>query len=170
MVFFLSVGATIEYRGDAEAEIVESERMDRHRIVDEITEEIERLGIENIYVEETDEGVVIGIENIQFAADSAVLLASEKEKLNQIAQILLRYSSRDILVAGHTALAGSAESRMQLSQERAGAVANYFIERDIRTPERIIVRGYGAERPIADNDTNEGRMRNRRVEITILEN
>jgi outer membrane protein OmpA-like peptidoglycan-associated protein len=114
--------------------------------------------------------VVISLEDIQFMPDSAALMEREKEKLNRIAGILLRYPSRDILVGGHTALAGTAEGRRRLSLERASAVANYLIERRVRSPERIVVRGHGAERPVADNRTAEGMRQNRRVEIILLEN
>ncbi|MDR2098093.1 MAG: OmpA family protein, partial [Spirochaetaceae bacterium] len=56
------------------------------------------------------------------------------------------------------------------SQERAAAVAAYLIENGVRTPGHIMVRGYGSENPVADNSTNAGRKKNRRVEIIILEN
>jgi outer membrane protein OmpA-like peptidoglycan-associated protein len=59
---------------------------------------------------------------------------------------------------------------MQLSQERAGAVAGYFINNNVRNREHIMVRGWGSSKPIADNNTEEGKQKNRRVEITILEN
>jgi outer membrane protein OmpA-like peptidoglycan-associated protein len=49
-------------------------------------------------------------------------------------------------------------------------VADYLIGKKVRGPERIVVRGYGAEQPLGDNATEEGRRKNRRVEITILEN
>jgi outer membrane protein OmpA-like peptidoglycan-associated protein len=117
-----------------------------------------------------DEGITISLENIQFQPDSAVLLAVEKEKLDKIGEILEGFADRDILVGGHTALAGSAAGRMKLSQERAGAVADYLISRGVRTASHVVVRGYGAERPVADNRTAEGMRRNRRVEITLLEN
>ncbi|MDR2484103.1 MAG: OmpA family protein [Treponema sp.] len=170
MIFELSNGVTIEYRGNAEAEIIESESMDKHKIAGDIMEDIARLGIEDISVRETDEGIVISLENVQFQADSAILLPGEQGKLDKIAEILLRYKERDILIGGHTALAGTAAGRMQLSQERASTVADYLIEKNVRAPDRVVVRGYGAERPVADNYNEAGRRRNRRVEITILEN
>ncbi|MDR2534900.1 MAG: OmpA family protein [Treponema sp.] len=170
MIFELSNGVTMEFRGNAEAEILESEAMDKQQVADDIMEDIARLGLPDISVRETDEGIVITMENIQFQADSAILVPSEQDKLDKIAEILVRYKERDILVGGHTALAGTVAGRMQLSQERAGAVADYLIGKDVRTPDRVVVRGYGAERPVADNRSEEGRRRNRRVEITILEN
>ena len=73
-------------------------------------------------------------------------------------------------MSGHTALAGTSEGRMELSIDRARAVADYFLSKNVRGADRIVIRGFGAEAPIADNGTEEGRRRNRRVEITILEN
>ncbi|MHB9293230.1 putative Peptidoglycan-associated lipoprotein [Hollandina sp. SP2] len=170
MVFTLSNGITIEYRGKADAEILESRIMDKEQIAEEISDDISRLGIGDVSVRVTDEGIAISLEDIQFQPDSAVLVPAEQHKLDSIAPILMRYQDRDILVGGHAALAGSAAGRMQLSQERAAAVADYLIQRQVRSADRVVVQGYGAERPIADNNTDAGRHRNRRVEITILEN
>jgi outer membrane protein OmpA-like peptidoglycan-associated protein len=75
------------------------------------------------------------------------------------------------VVGGHAAQAGGTEaSRQQLSQERAAAIAAYLIENGVRTPDRVMARGYGAQKPIASNSTEAGRKKNRRVEIIILEN
>jgi outer membrane protein OmpA-like peptidoglycan-associated protein len=170
MVFSLSDGRTVEYRGQAEAEIIESAEMDKEKIAGEITEDLNRMQIPNASVRVVDEGITISLENIRFQADTAVMLPGEREKLDKIAEILLRYKDRDILVGGHTALAGSAEGRMQLSVERAAVIADYLISKKVRGADRIVVRGYGADQPVAGNNTEEGRSRNRRVEITILEN
>jgi outer membrane protein OmpA-like peptidoglycan-associated protein len=170
MVFELSNGRTVEYRGGAQAEIIEAEPMDRGQIADEIAQDIERMGIGDTTVRVVPEGVSISMEDIRFQPDSAVLMGNEKPKLDQIAEILEHYPDRDILVGGHTALAGTAEGRQKLSQERAAAVADYLIKKGARTVERVVVRGYGAEHPIADNSSEEGKKRNRRVEIILLEN
>jgi outer membrane protein OmpA-like peptidoglycan-associated protein len=170
MVFTLSNGKTVEYRGKARAEVLESSRMDKEKLVEEITADIERLDIKDATVRAVDEGVSISIENIQFEANTAIMLPGEGPKLDRIAEILLHYQDRDILVGGHTALAGTGEGQLALSQERAAVVADYLIRKKVRGPDRIVVRGYGAERPVADNTTAEGMRRNRRVEITILEN
>ena len=171
MVFSLSNGNTIEYRGRAQAEIIEAESMDKKSVAEEIARELSELGLDkDIFVRETDDGVTLSFENIQFLGDSAVLLPEEQVKLGKIGEILLHHRDRDILVGGHTALAGTEESRAQLSLERASVVADYLIEQNVRSPDRVVVRGYGAERPIADNRTEAGMRRNRRVEITILEN
>jgi outer membrane protein OmpA-like peptidoglycan-associated protein len=170
MVFYLSDGRVVEYRGRAEAEIIEAPVMDKELMAAEIAKELERLEIPDTSVRVTDEGVAISLENIQFDADSASLRSTEIWKLDQLAEILRRYPDRDILVGGHTALAGNAEGRQQLSLERARAVADYLLERNVRESERMVIQGYGADKPLADNNTETGRQKNRRVEITILEN
>ena len=164
----LSDGQVWDYRGRADAEVVEAPPMDREEIARDIAEEIAALP--DVSVRVSDEGVVINLENIQFAADSAVLRPSEIPKLDTIAGILMRYPDRDILVGGHTALAGTEAGRLQLSIERAQSVANYLLSKQVRSPDRVMIRGYGAQQPVADNRSEEGMRRNRRVEITILEN
>jgi outer membrane protein OmpA-like peptidoglycan-associated protein len=141
----------------------------KEKIAEEIAEDIERLNIADVSVRVEDEGVTISMD-IQFRADTAILLPGEREKLDKIIDILRHYPNRAILVSGHTALAGTAEGRRQLSTARAAVVAEYLIEQKARSPDRVVVRGYGADRPLGDNSTEEGRRKNRRVEITILEN
>ncbi|MDR0645069.1 MAG: OmpA family protein [Treponema sp.] len=170
LIFELSDGRVFEYRGTAEAEVLESESMNKQDVLEQINRDIEDLGIKDTYVKVVDEGISISLENIQFKPDSAELLPAEREKLDKISAILKKFQDRDILVEGHTAYSGSEASMMQLSEERAGAVADYLIEHDVRTPERVVTRGYGGTKPIADNNTESSRIKNRRVEITILEN
>ncbi|GMO41798.1 MAG: OmpA family protein [Termitinemataceae bacterium] len=171
LIFKMSDGNIFQFMGTAEAEIIESTEMDKTKLSAEIDKSLKEAGINDATVKIVDDGVSISIENIQFHADSAFLQESEKKKLDKIGEILKKYSDRDILVGGHTALAGgTAESRMQLSNERAGAVAAYLIKNSVRPRERIMVRGFGSNKPIADNVSEEGKRKNRRVEITILEN
>ena len=168
MVFDLSDGQTWEYRGKAEAEVIEAPPMNKEELAKEIAAELAKIPDASVRV--SDEGIVISLENIQFAPDSAQLRPGELPKLDKIAEILLKHPERDILVGGHTALAGTAAGRLQLSQERAAAVADYLIGKKVRQSERVVVRGFGAEQPVADNRTQTGMQKNRRVEIIILEN
>jgi outer membrane protein OmpA-like peptidoglycan-associated protein len=170
MIFELSEGTVVEYRGTARAEILESEAMNKEGIAGEIERDLEDRGLPNTTVRVDSGGVTLSLEAVQFAPDSPELPAAEKAKLDSIGEILNRYADRDILVTGHTALAGTAAGRRELSLRRAAAVADYLIRRGVRSGDRVVVRGYGAEQPAADNSVPEGRERNRRVEITILEN
>jgi len=170
LTFEMSNGTTILFRGNANAEIIESEYMDKEEIAAEINDEIGRLDISDVNVRVVEEGIAISLEDIGFYPDSAKLLPGELEKIDRIAQILLQYSDRDIMIAGHTALAGTREGRMILSVERAQAVADYLLSKKVRPADRMVIRGFGAEEPIADNRTQEGMRKNRRVEIILLEN
>ena len=170
MIFELSNGKTVEYRGRAEAEILEALKMDREQMARDIAEDLELLEIPDVSVRSSDEGVIISLDNINFQADSTRLLPGEETKLEKIASILRHYPDRDILVGGHTALAGTEEGRRKLSQDRASLVADYLIRENVRGADRVVVRGYGADSPVADNTTEEGRQKNRRVEIILLEN
>jgi len=167
-IFDLSNGLSVEYRGTARSELIEAEVMDRERLEEEVREAVADLP--DVTVRSDERGVTISMENIQFEPDSSELLPSELAKLEAIAAILAGIPDRDIMVTGHTALAGTPQGRAALSLERARAVAEALIRLGARLPEQVIVMGRGAEEPVADNATEEGKSRNRRVEITILEN
>jgi len=138
------------------------------KMVQEIKTQLEALAMTDTTARVTDEGVTISLSNIQFLANSAELPESEKKKLRDIAQILKNIPQRKILISGHTALAGTEQDRMKTSLERAQAVANYLVSLGVRKASEIEVKGYGSQRPIADNKTSEGMALNRRVEFTIL--
>ena len=104
---------------------------------------------------------------ILFTANSAFLRESEKAKLRDIARVLETAAERDILIEGHSALAGTQEAQRRTGLLRARAVAAYLVSLGVRTEREISVRGYGAEHPAADNSTEEGMAQNRRAEITI---
>ncbi|TVQ39614.1 MAG: OmpA family protein [Spirochaetaceae bacterium] len=170
IVLSLSNGQTVQFAGTASAEVVESTPLDRQRVREEIAREIDELGIQDTTVAEDERGVTLSLENIQFPPDSVELVASEREKLRRIALILNRYPERDILITGHTALAGSEAGRQLLSERRAAAVGEFLLAMGVRERDRMMFRGVGATQPIADNRTEAGMRRNRRVEITILDN
>jgi outer membrane protein OmpA-like peptidoglycan-associated protein len=165
----LESGTELEFRGTAEATVTDVKLLDRDKIVQEMNKEISKLGIANTTAKSTDEGITISIENIQFEADSANLVQSEKDKITKIAGILAKYPDKELLVSGHTALAGTASSRQKLSEERADAVAKFLVQLGVRSEYNVYTRGFGAEKPLVPNTTEENRARNRRVEITILD-
>lgn len=162
-------GHVYDFQGTAHAESTELKETNNQKNLDEVQKHINEMGIENVNVAKGDKGLTISIENIKFKADSSILLESEKEKLRQIAKILENYPDNDILVTGHTALAGSERERQKLSEERAKAVADYLITLGVKDSYHIFTKGMGANNPIADNSTEAGKQRNRRVEITIME-
>jgi outer membrane protein OmpA-like peptidoglycan-associated protein len=167
-VFDWSDGSTVEYRGSSRSDVVEAVGMDKGAIKGELEAAV--AGMPNVTVAESAEGVVISIEDIRFDPDSARLAEPELGKIARIAELLKKYPERDILVGGHSAAAGYAAGRQKLSEDRAKAVAERLIASGARAPERVRAIGYGDSRPIADDATDSGRARNRRVEITLLEN
>jgi outer membrane protein OmpA-like peptidoglycan-associated protein len=171
-VFYLSDGQTVEYIGSAEGLVLESEELDRQRVAEDIAKQLEERGVEDTTVVAEDEGVTLNLQNIQFGANSAYLRESERAKLRQIGEILKDYPDRDILITGHTArVAGYTEKDHQLlSEQRALAVADYLLSLGVLRSIQVTTRGMGHREPLADNDTEQGRRQNRRVEITILEN
>ncbi|QTQ15650.1 OmpA family protein [Treponema parvum] len=162
-----SHGNVFKFNGTTEAEITQFERTSDD--LDKVKEKIENLNLKDVQVKNNEKGITISLENIQFKADSAVLQDSEKEKLKKIAVILKEYPNNDLLISGYTALAGTMKSRLKLSKERAEAVADYLAEIGVKDLYHIFTKGFGAQNPVAPNNTDEGRSRNRRVEITILD-
>ncbi len=162
-------GNTFVFQGTAGAEVSELKRVNTADTIEKVQKEIEDLGIKNTEVVADEKGITISIENIQFKPDSAILQNSEKEKLKKIAQILSAFPDNDLLISGHTALAGNASSRQKLSEERANSVAEYLINLGVKDAHHIFTQGFGASKPIAPNTNTEGMARNRRVEITIME-
>jgi len=141
----------------------------REEIAAEITAMLKEKEIADTTVEIRDEGITITLSDIQFTPDSTQLLEVERSKLREIANILGNIPNVRLLVAGHTALAGSREGRNRISQERARAVSSYLVSLGVCKAANVITVGYGADRPVATNTTAAGMAANRRVEIVILE-
>lgn len=162
-------GNTFVFQGTAGAEISDIQRVNTVATIEKVQKELEDLGIQNTEVVSDEKGITISIENIQFKADSAILQDSEKEKLKKIAKILSAFPENDLLISGHTALAGNAQSRQKLSEQRATSVAEFLIDLGVKDAHHIFTQGFGATKPIAPNTNTAGMARNRRVEITIME-
>lgn len=163
-----NLGNSYEFVGTAHAEVTEFERTATEEKVREVQQKIEEMNIENVNVVQDDKGLTLSIENIQFKPNSAELADNEQEKLEKIAQIVSQFPN-DLLISGHTAKVGTPESCQALSEERADSVARFFIEKGVRDKYHIFTQGFGERIPVASNSTVEGRSRNRRVEITIMD-
>lgn len=121
----------------------------------------------NIEVENTTAGIKLTIPNLQFEPDSAMLVKGEYSRIDDIYEILKMVPQAQILIEGHTAKTGNDKGEMNLSVERAKSIAYELVKRGINEG-RLICKGSGSTKPIADNSTVEGKKINRRVEITIL--
>lgn len=164
-----SLGNILEFRGIAHAEITEFSRTATDENVEDIQNIVEQLGLENVTVKKSDKGLTLSIENIQFKPESAELVDSEKEKLDQIAKIIEAYPNNDILISGHTAVATGGVDPQILSEQRAQSVADYLIQLGVKDQYHIFTQGFGDKKPIVPNNTQANRAKNRRVEITIID-
>lgn len=135
--------------------------------IKELREKTEGTGVD---VTETDNGQAILVnlpEGVTFDVGSYTLRSEFRSTLDQIAQTMNQYPDSLIDVYGHTDSTGSDAFNQTLSENRARTVANYLATRGVSSA-RIRSQGFGETMPVADNTTDEGRRRNRRVEIKIV--
>lgn len=118
--------------------------------------------------EQTDRGLVLTLRGVLFRLGSAELEPAARVSVARVAGFLIALPDRAAVIEGHTDSAGSAKFNLELSRRRANSVRDSLLENGVE-PERIVTDGYGVAYPVASNDTREGRNRNRRVEIIILE-
>ncbi|MEO8445399.1 MAG: OmpA family protein, partial [Gammaproteobacteria bacterium] len=104
--------------------------------------------------------------NVTFQTNSADINAAFYPVLNSVVLVLKEFDKTVVDVAGHADSVGPDDKNMELSQRRAGSVSSYLGGQGI-DPQRLVATGYGETRPVASNDTPEGRSQNRRVEITL---
>jgi OOP family OmpA-OmpF porin len=107
------------------------------------------------------------IQGIYFEFGKAVIQQASFPILDEAAAVLAEYPDLRIRIEGHTDSKGTPERNLELSQQRAQAVADYLINKGVETS-RIEAVGYGEDQPVATNDTDQGRKQNRRIEFEIL--
>src|SRR3569623_141283 len=107
------------------------------------------------------------LEGVNFDFDKATLRQEDIAIIDKDVTGLDKWGNVNIEVAGHTDSRGSDKYNMKLSQRRAEAVRNYLISKGIAA-DRLTAKGYGESQPVADNATDEGRFKNRRVELIEL--
>jgi len=105
--------------------------------------------------------------NIFFETDKYILLPASYQALDEVAAILKQNPYLKLIIAGHTDNSGTMEKNQTLSERRASAVLEYLQKEKGILAERLSSAGYGSTKPVADNNTPEGRALNRRVELTL---
>lgn len=150
-VFVNATSATYTgYQDGYSLMILEREVMSQDIVANELLDRINKDGMVALY--------------LNFATGSATIEASSNSQLDQIATMLKSAPQLSVEVAGHTDNVGAADANMKLSEARATAVAQALVSRGIPAA-RVTAKGYGPTAPIADNRTEDGRAKNRRVEL-----
>jgi outer membrane protein OmpA-like peptidoglycan-associated protein len=143
----------------AEAALAEAQKM---------REEAEQMAkrINELEAQQTERGLVLTLGDVLFDFDKATLKPGGKRAADKLAQFLLEYPERNVMIEGFTDIIGPADYNQQLSRRRANAVRQELLNQGISSS-RIRIRGYGEQYPVASNNTEAGRQQNRRVEVII---
>ncbi|GBU23281.1 hypothetical protein R80B4_03198 [Fibrobacteres bacterium R8-0-B4] len=162
-------------QGDLEAKKAElaAERARLRKVMQDAQARFAALQSDLLSVSKDARGTIISMADILFEPGKATLKPELKESLAKIAGILIVYKEPNIVVEGHTDNTAKKgvdpkEYNQKLSEDRANAVLHYLEEQGVAAT-RLTAVGHAFEKPIADNATEEGRKKNRRVELVIEE-
>lgn len=109
---------------------------------------------------------VYTLDNVFFDTGKSTLRPESSKELNELAEYMSLKKTLVIEIAGHTDNVGAKEANQKLSEDRAKTVRDYLLKKSI-SPERITAKGYGDTQPVASNDTDKGKQKNRRTEVRI---
>jgi len=125
--------------------------------------------LENLQLRQTESGVVVTLGDVLFASGQAQLVEGARSSLEEVVDLLQTEPDKKIRVEGHTDSRGDAEANLKLSEQRAQSVVDALISMGV-DKDRITAMGMGEDFPIDSNETEEGRARNRRVDVILLDN
>ena len=139
------------------------------RRMDKQAEELKR-DLPNATVERVGEGIKITFNSdILFAVGKSDLQESTKNQLTEFAKTLDKYPDTNLVIEGHADATGSDDLNLRLSNQRAEAVASYLQSVGVKGS-RLTEKGYGESQPVAENSSESGRSKNRRVDIAVFAN
>jgi len=125
--------------------------------------------LENLQLRETESGVVVTLGDVLFASGQAQLVEGGRSSLEEVVDLLQTEPDKKIRVEGHTDSRGDADANLLLSEQRAQAVLEALVSLGVAA-ERVSSLGMGEDFPIDTNETEDGRARNRRVDVILLDN
>jgi outer membrane protein OmpA-like peptidoglycan-associated protein len=127
-----------------------------------------RRQLENLQLRQTESGVVVTLGDVLFESGQTSLVAEAFSSIEEVVDLLQSEPDKLIRIEGHTDSTGSSDTNLRLSQQRADAVLTALVNLGVDAS-RITSVGMGEDFPIASNDTVEGRSRNRRVDVILLD-
>lgn len=123
--------------------------------------------VKDISFKPMEVGNKVVLNNVFFNYNESSIREQSRNEIERLALMMFKNPSLKIEISGHTDSKGTDEYNQKLSEARAKAVVDYLIMLDVE-PERLTYKGYGKNRPVASNDTEEGRALNRRTEVEII--
>jgi outer membrane protein OmpA-like peptidoglycan-associated protein len=117
--------------------------------------------------QEIIEVLKMAFDNLEFETGKDIIKEESKPSLDELATVLLKKSTWKLEISGHTDNVGDDNANMVLSKKRAESLKNYLVSKGVEAT-RLNALYFGETKPIADNNTPEGRKKNRRVEMKIV--
>ncbi len=129
---------------------------------------IDKPQVLNVYLSQIKEGASFVLRNVFFATDSYQLKEESHTELDYVVRLLQLNPALKVEIGGHTDNSGSREYNLSLSEQRAKSVYDYIVQKGIAASQ-LHYRGYGFEQPVESNETEEGKSKNRRTELKVIE-
>ncbi len=127
-----------------------------------------RRRLELLELRQTDRGVVVTLGDVLFETGQTDLASGARENLNDVVELLQTEPDKRVRIEGHTDSTGPASVNLRISQQRADSVLQELVAMGV-SADRIQAVGMGEDFPIATNETSDGRARNRRVDVILLD-
>ncbi len=122
--------------------------------------------LQDVQAKATDRGIVLTLDGVLFEFDKAKLNPGGERTVNRLAEFLQKHPGTKVAVEGHTDALGEKSYNLELSERRAQSVLSALEQQGI-SRDRVEIRAYGEQYPVASNDTQAGRQQNRRVEVVL---
>jgi len=154
--------------GKTREERVAIERLEAEKQFNELYNQVKGyFSADEAEVYKQSNRLIIRLRAMQFPVGQAVIMPSNYELLSKVQRSIRTFSEPDVVIEGHTDSTGSDEVNDHLSQQRAESVRDYLVANKTLQAEKIVSIGYGSKRPLASNETEEGRAINRRIDVVI---
>jgi outer membrane protein OmpA-like peptidoglycan-associated protein len=154
--------------GKTKEEQATLERLEKERRFNELFNEVAGyFDPDEAEVYKQGDRLLIRLKAIQFPVGKSIIVPDNYELLSKVQRAIRTFGDPDVVIEGHTDTTESVEVSEYLSQERAESVRKYLVANQTLPEEKIVAVGYGSKRPLATNETEEGRAINRRIDVVI---
>jgi outer membrane protein OmpA-like peptidoglycan-associated protein len=154
--------------GKTKEEHTAIERLEKEKRFNELFNEVKgyfSTGEAEVYKQ--GNRLIIRLRAIQFPVGQSIIMPDNYGLLSKVQRAIRTFGEPDVVIEGHTDTTGSDEINEHLSQQRAESVRKYLVANQTLPEEKIVAVGYGSKRPLASNETKEGRAINRRIDVVI---